>query len=79
MEEIGDILDVVVRFVSTMGLLLGLTGVDALEDAQPPELGQLELQLLQSLVAGDILHRIARGALRRDMAKCMCEITEVSR
>jgi hypothetical protein len=33
-----NVLDVVVGLVGSLGLLLGLTGVDALQDAQPPGL-----------------------------------------
>jgi len=31
-----DVLDMVVRLVAALGLLLGLPGVDALQNAQPP-------------------------------------------
>lgn len=53
---------------SHLRLLLGLPRVDALEDAQPPELGQLELQLLQRLVARHILDGVARRALQAAVA-----------
>ena len=35
-QEPVDVLDMVVRLVGSLDLLLGLTWVDALQDAQPP-------------------------------------------
>ena len=51
-EQKGDVLHVVVRSVGARRLLARLPRVDALEDAQPPEVGQAELQLLQRLGTG---------------------------
>jgi hypothetical protein len=63
-EEEGHILGVVVGLVRAGRLLARLARVDALEDAEAPELGELQLQALERLVAREVLRGVAGEALR---------------
>jgi hypothetical protein len=62
-EEKGHVLGVVVGLVRAGRLLPRLARVDALEDAEAPELGELQLQALERLVASEVLRGVAGEAL----------------
>lgn len=63
MKQKCDILHMIVRLVVTLGLLLRVARMNALEDAQASELGQSQLQFLDGLVTRHILGRVARLSL----------------
>ncbi len=71
MRQEIDVLDMVVRLLVALRLLLGLPRVDALQDGQPSELGERDLQPGQRLVARRVHGGIARSPLhaRKDQNK----------
>jgi len=59
MREIRDVLDVVVRLRVADLLVFGLARVDALENAQAPEVFERYLQALYRLRARNVVHNLA--------------------
>ena len=64
MEEEVDVLCVVVGLVCALDFLLWLSRVDALENAEAPELSQSQLKLPDGLCSCEVLSSIALDTLR---------------